>query len=80
MSIDLINAPMYTKDTHRSFDSAKLTQSDAQDGTIYSHHYHSKLLPAKRFVYYRLCDLKNDEMQQIIHTNDGKETTCTVSL
>ena len=68
------------KDTRKSFNSATLTHSDGQDDTICSHHYHSKMLPTKRSAYYRLCDLKNDEMQQIIHSNDGKEINCTVSL
>ena len=72
---------VYSKDTHQSSDSVALTHPDtALDATICSYHYHSKVLPTKRFVCYRLCDLKNDEMQQIIHSNDGKETECSVSL
>jgi len=77
--IELTNIPLYNKELHRSFDSSSLTHSDTQDATICSHHYHSKVLPNKRFVFYRLCDIKNDEMQQVVHSNDGKETSCTVS-
>ena len=27
-------------------------------------------------MFYQLCDLQDDELQMIIHKNDGKETTC----
>ena len=35
-------------------------------------------LPSQRQLFYQLCDLKDDSLQAIVHSNDGRETTCTV--
>ena len=35
-------------------------------------------LPSQRQLYYQLCDLKEDSLQEIIHSNDGRETECDV--
>ncbi|XP_044120530.1 general transcription factor 3C polypeptide 5 isoform X3 [Neovison vison] len=34
-------------------------------------------LPPYRQMFYQLCDLNVDELQRIIHRNDGAETCCT---
>ena len=36
-------------------------------------------LPSQRQLYYQLCDIRDEELQQLIHSNDGKETECIVS-
>lgn len=36
-------------------------------------------LPPQRQLYYQLCDLRDDRLQELIHCNDGQEITCTVS-
>ena len=36
-------------------------------------------LPSQRQLYYQLCDLRDEALQAIIHVNDGREETCTVS-
>ncbi|XP_065917967.1 general transcription factor 3C polypeptide 5-like [Dysidea avara] len=35
--------------------------------------FSANIIPPKRGNYYRLCDIKDDTMQQVIHSNDGKE-------
>ena len=35
-------------------------------------------LPSQRQLFYQLCDLKDDSLQAIVHSNDRRETTCTV--
>ena len=35
-------------------------------------------LPLQRQMYYQLCDLHDESLQAIIHSNDGQETECTV--
>lgn len=37
-------------------------------------------LPSQRQLCYQLCDIKDQEGQELIHRNDGKETVCSVSL
>ena len=37
-------------------------------------------LPVQRQMYYQLCDLHSDDLQEIIHSNDGREQECTVSM
>ena len=42
--------------------------------------FSASIIPLKHANYYRLCDIKDDAMQQVIHSNDGKEkSTCNVS-
>ena len=42
--------------------------------------FSANIIPPKRGNYYRLCDIKDDTMQQVIHSNDGKEkSVCNVS-
>ena len=36
-------------------------------------------LPTQRQLWYQLRDIRDPDGQQLIHSNDGKETTCTVS-
>ena len=36
--------------------------------------------PHQRQQLYQLCDLQDDTLQAIIHSNDGKETKCHVSI
>lgn len=33
-------------------------------------------MPAYHQMFYQLCDLEDDELQEMIHSNDGRETTC----
>ena len=35
-------------------------------------------LPQQRQLFYQLCDLGEEGLQRIIHSNDGKETVCSV--
>lgn len=35
-------------------------------------------LPCQRQMYYQLCDLRDDRLQAIVHSNDGREEECTV--
>ena len=37
-------------------------------------------LPPQRQLYYQLCDLRDDSLQAIIHSNDGREEKCSVSV
>ena len=48
----------------------------AADETAYI--FTTDKLPSQRQLFYQLCDLKDDSLQAIIHSNDGRETTCTV--
>ena len=41
--------------------------------------YFPDRLPTQRQLYYQLCDIMDDQLQEIIHSNDGKEKECTVS-
>ena len=41
--------------------------------------YFPNRLPAQRQLNYQLCDIMDDQLQKIIHGNDGKEKECTVS-
>ena len=36
-------------------------------------------LPSQRQLSYQLCDIQDQEAQDLIHNNDGKEAVCTVS-
>ena len=42
--------------------------------------YFPDRLPAQRQLHYQLCDIMDDQLQKIIHGNDGKEKECTVSM
>lgn len=33
-------------------------------------------LPPGRQTFYQLCDIHLEEVQKLIHTNDGQEKTC----
>ncbi len=34
-------------------------------------------LPSSRNVFYQICDIEDDEVQELVHSNDGKEKECT---
>ncbi|KAL2099541.1 hypothetical protein ACEWY4_003935 [Coilia grayii] len=38
--------------------------------------FHEGMLPPYRQMFYQLCDLEVDQIQSIIHRNDGKEEAC----
>ncbi|XP_063067113.1 general transcription factor 3C polypeptide 5 isoform X2 [Engraulis encrasicolus] len=38
--------------------------------------FHEGMLPPYRQMFYQLCDLEVDQIQSIIHRNDGKEEVC----
>ena len=40
--------------------------------------YFPDRLPSQRQLHYQLCDIMDDQLQEIIHSNDGKEKECTV--
>ena len=42
--------------------------------------YFPDKLPSQRQMCYQLCDIMDQEAQRLIHSNDGKETVCTVSI
>ena len=37
-------------------------------------------LPSQRQLCYQLRDIRDMEAQELVHSNDGKEAVCTVSL
>ena len=41
--------------------------------------YFPDRLPAQRQLHYQLCDIMDEQLQKVIHSNDGKEKECTVS-
>lgn len=54
------------------------TAESAADAEAYI--FYSDRLPRQRQVFYQLCDLRDDRLQEIVHSNDGAETECNVSL
>ena len=40
--------------------------------------YYPDRLPSQRQLHYQLCDIMDDKLQELIHSNDGKEQECTV--
>ena len=40
--------------------------------------YYPDRLPSQRQLHYQLCDIRDDQLQEIIHSNDGREKECTV--
>jgi len=50
-----------------------------KDASSVEYQFTANALPPKRGNFYRLCDIKDDAMQKVIHSNDGKEkATCNV--
>ncbi len=37
-------------------------------------------LPSQRQLFYQLCDLKGERLQEVVHSNDGQELECDVRL
>jgi len=62
-------------------DIAKLQPKSKQDeASNVDYEFTANIIPPRRGNFYRLCDIKDDTMQQVIHSNDGKEkSTCNVS-
>ena len=59
-------------------DVARLQPKDEASNVDYE--FTANILPPRRGNFYRLCDIKDDAMQQVIHSNDDKEkSTCNVS-
>lgn len=54
----------------------KREESDAVDESVYS--FIPDVLPGQRQVFYQLCDIHDDQLQEIIHSSDGKEGKCDV--
>lgn len=51
---------------------------DVVDETTYS--FTPDVLPSQRQVFYQLCDIHDHKLQEIIHSSDGKEGKCDVSV
>lgn len=34
-------------------------------------------LPHSRNVFYQMCDIEDEEVQKLVHSNDGKESSCS---
>ena len=52
------------------------SDTSVDDESMYT--FNPDQLPRQRQLFYQLCDLKSDQLQLIIHANNGKETTCNV--
>ena len=76
----MTNAPIYSTGDVFAPKEEESTSSDPTyvEDTMYM--YFPDRLPAQRQLSYQLCDIMDDELQKIIHSNDGKERECTVSL
>ena len=63
-------------------DSLKLAEEklgesmDSVDESSYI--FTANKLPNQRQLFYQLCDLRDESLQRIIHSNDGTEAECTV--
>ena len=55
----------------------KREEVEAVDETTYS--FSPDVLPGQRQVFYQLCDIHDDQLQEIIHSSDGGESKCDVS-
>ena len=61
----------------REEDSAKMAEEKQSDEeTVYV--FTANQLPSQRQMFYQLCDLREEELQRAVHSNDGRETTCSV--
>jgi len=61
-------------------DVAKLQPKNKQDeASIADYEFTENIIPPKRGNYYRLCDIKDDVMKLVIHSNENKKSTCNVS-
>ena len=62
-------------------DSIKLTEEKSgadSDIDNMAYIFIADRLPQQRQLFYQLCDLREEGLQKIIHSNDGKETVCSV--
>lgn len=62
-------------------DSVKLTEEKSgadSDVDNMAYIFTADRLPQQRQLFYQLCDLREEGLQKIIHSNDGKETVCSV--
>lgn len=58
-------------------DGAKLAEEKpSEEETAYI--FTANQLPSQRQLFYQLCDLREEELQRIVHSNDGSETECLV--
>ena len=53
-------------------------ESNTVDETMFV--YYPDRLPSRRQLYYQLCDIKDEKLQELIHSNDGREVECTVCI
>lgn len=53
-------------------------ESNSVDETMFV--YYPDRLPSRRQLYYQLCDIKDEKLQELIHSNDGREVECTVCI
>lgn len=58
-------------------DGAKLAEEKPSEEEM-AYIFTANQLPSQRQLFYQLCDLREEELQRIVHSNDGRETECLV--
>ena len=65
--------------TEPTAESLKGDEGKALDLSADDYIFLPNRLPRQRQLFYQLCDLRDERLQAIVHSNDGTETECSVS-